>query len=108
MNDCCRWIAASWFVLFTGVVAIAPAAVAADKPTVPRTDRYGDPLPEGAIARLGTVRFRQYIIQAVAWSPDGRTLASTSFSLANDQPIRLWDVATGKEVRRMAGGSGDS
>ena len=59
----------------------------------PRTDLHGDPLPNGARARLGTIRFQTvgYPI-ALAVSPDGRTLA-----LAGGGIIRLLEVATGKE-----------
>ena len=48
-------------------------------------------LPEGALLRLGTMRFRHANgIQAAALSPDGKTLAT-----AGHKMIRLWDVATG-------------
>jgi len=64
----------------------------------PRTDRYGDPLPPRALARMGTVRFRHGDkVEVLALSPNGRTLAAAS----RDETVRLWDVATGKEVRRF-------
>jgi WD40 repeat protein len=73
---------------------------------VPRTDLHGDPLPDGAIARLGTLRFRQRSLHAVALSPDGMTIAADSKEKDDRQRLRLWDVTTGKEIRRMAGSSG--
>jgi WD40 repeat protein len=76
---------------------------AKDKPAPPpppakKADRYGDPLPFGAVARLGTVRFR-YDATCVAYSPDGKLLAAGGA----DNGIRLFDAASGKEVRRLAG-----
>jgi RNA polymerase sigma factor (sigma-70 family) len=62
----------------------------------PVVDRFGDPLPERAIARLGTVRFRaSELVCACAWSPDGKILA------AGDNTIRLFDAATGKPIRQL-------
>jgi WD40 repeat protein len=63
------------------------------------TDRYGDPLPEGARARLGTVRFRPGTpVVWVRFAPDGKTLLSIeSHGLA-----RLWETSTGKELFHFA------
>jgi RNA polymerase sigma factor (sigma-70 family) len=63
-----------------------------------RTDRYGDPLPEGAVARLGTVHLRHgSVVFAVALSGDGATLASGG----NDGIVHIWETKTGKEIRQF-------
>jgi RNA polymerase sigma factor (sigma-70 family) len=103
-------------VALAGGVALAARQRPADEPDPPRqevrqpqpperekatTDAHGDPLPEGALARLGTVRFRHGgPISGVAFAPDGRWLASSG---SDDQIVRLWDPVTGKELRRLTG-----
>src|SRR5262249_11765222 len=82
---------------------VQPASAGA-KPEKPeakeqaRRDLYGDPLPEGAISRIGTIRlwhgWQQY---PLIYAPDGRMLASCDSGNA----IRLWDAATGKEIRQI-------
>jgi RNA polymerase sigma factor (sigma-70 family) len=72
-------------------------AANADAPSVVegplRVDADGDPLPRGAILRLGSARFRpDDVILAMAYSPDGRTLVSAGRKAG----IRTWDAATGR------------
>jgi RNA polymerase sigma factor (sigma-70 family) len=68
----------------------------ADNKPAPRVDRDGDPLPEGAVARLGTRRFRTEFHQAseLTFAPDGKTIAVASM-------IGLWlfDATTGKQTK---------
>ncbi|MCI0377711.1 MAG: hypothetical protein L0215_08905 [Gemmataceae bacterium] len=68
----------------------------------PDVDRFGDPLPAGALARLGTERFRHWYPGYVVYSPDGKTLASITHlrypEFAEWQYAALWDAATGKKL----------
>jgi len=75
---------------FVGIVVLPAFGLAQT-----RTDLYGDPLPTGALTRLGTVRFRHPNgSDALAFTPDGRFVAGGS-------PVYLWDVATGKVARQF-------
>jgi WD40 repeat protein len=65
---------------------------------VPRLDFYGDPLPVGAIARLGTLRYRPGTSPgAFALSPDGKLIATGESGW-----LRLWDTASGAQIRASA------
>jgi RNA polymerase sigma factor (sigma-70 family) len=81
----------------------AKAAPESKKPAAPRvrTDRHGDPLPDGALARLGTVRWRHgFFVQALAYSPNGKMIAAVGAGRA----ITLWDAASGKEIHQFPNG----
>src|SRR5689334_19967349 len=67
------------------------AAVHAGEP--PKTDRFGDALPEGAILRLGTTRLRHARLCSLAFTADGRLV-----SFGGDYVARTWDVKTGKQL----------
>jgi RNA polymerase sigma factor (sigma-70 family) len=64
-----------------------------------QVDALGDPLPLGAVVRLGSMRLRGESSTSVAFSPDGKWLAAGGWG----KQVRLWDPATGKEGRILTG-----
>jgi len=91
----------------TALAAWLAAGAAEDKPAdskpdstteKPLADLHGDSVPPGAIARLGSIRFR-YSATSIAFSADGKMLAAGGA----DNHIRLIDPSTGKEIGRLAG-----
>lgn len=60
-------------------------------------DIHGDPLPAGAISRLGTYRFRHSNpLTSLVFSPDGKRLISADTM----GDVSVWDVNDGRETRR--------
>jgi RNA polymerase sigma factor (sigma-70 family) len=87
-------------ILSRGLPQGEPSPPTADSRTagpVPRADRHGDPLPEGAVARLGTVRFNHGDgLSALYFTPDGKTILSEG-----NGSLRFWDAVTGKELKHF-------
>ncbi len=61
-----------------------------------RTDHYGDPLPEGTIARMGSLRLRHAGLSDFVFLRGGETLISAGGSV-----LRFWDVPTGRLAREV-------
>jgi RNA polymerase sigma factor (sigma-70 family) len=61
-------------------------------------DRFGDPLPTGAIARLGTVRFR-----TSGWPHGGLGFLTDNKTVLANEPksILFWEATTGKLLREI-------
>lgn len=75
----------------------APSDGNTKAPDPPR-DIFGDPLPKGAIARLGTERFLQFSRDFVL-SSDGKTIA---ISDGGGESLTLMDAVTGRVLRYQA------
>src|SRR5262245_47706775 len=84
-------------LLLVGVYSFCVGAPPA-KPTA--TDRHGDALPEGAVARLGTARLRG-LCDSIRFSADGKRLVGVDGGWL----VRVWDAADGKllETRPLPG-----
>lgn len=68
------------------------------KMTLPRADRYGDPLPQGVLARLGTIRLRRgYEV----YSLSKRDSFLTVYREAESTALCRWHMSTGELLNRV-------
>jgi WD40 repeat protein len=78
-----------WHVLLVGLGVGAFQSVFAEPPV----DQSGDPLPAGALLRLGSVRFHPTSsVSDLAVSPDGKVVVSVG------NQLMAWDAETGKQL----------
>jgi WD40 repeat protein len=61
------------------------------------TDALGDPLPPGAVGRLGSARLHDFHVHSLAFSPDGKTLASGG----GTRGLCLWEFPSGKRLHSL-------
>jgi WD40 repeat protein len=91
-------------ILLSAAACAGPPAPPNSPPPVagPPVDLAGDPLPEGAVCRLGTRRFRVGgRVWAVAISKDGRTLYA-----GGGKSLLRWNLPDGKGRRSFNGHRG--
>jgi RNA polymerase sigma factor (sigma-70 family) len=81
-------------------VAASGTAPSDEKPEgadATRTDSYGDALPQGAVVRMGTTRWR-HVTGPALFTVDGKSFFTSG---------TLWDAATGKPLRRFRDEQGE-
>ncbi len=92
-------------LIFAVVLSGPPVAWPADKgsPTQAAKDAFGDPLPTGAIARLGSLR-RLSSVFDVSFSPDSKLFALAGEEASTGEGnrlilgpgLRVWDLPSGR------------
>src|SRR5262249_7689337 len=74
-----------------GLIAVArspaPQPPPAKPPAAQRVDRFGDPLPDGAIMRLGTLGFRVPDVAGIGFRPTGELVA-----LTHHMTLHVWSA----------------
>ncbi|HZY83905.1 MAG TPA: sigma-70 family RNA polymerase sigma factor, partial [Gemmataceae bacterium] len=80
-----------------------PSRAASPAPVVRATDVLGDPLPAGALARLGTRRLCGSMSPTwLGFSPDGTKVALLDLSV-----LIVWNAATGRQLLHRGNGYND-
>jgi WD40 repeat protein len=88
------------FILVGLLLLFGDSTARAQKP--PRTDRVGDPLPTGVLARIGSIRLNcNDGVGAATFAPDGKSLAVIGV-YAREKQLWLFDAASGKTMRRLS------
>src|SRR4051812_696710 len=101
-----RLCAATYFICVACLLVVGAKPSVADeglaKAATPKLDQLGDPLPDGALFRFGTQRFRPPSgVDELALSPDEKVVVTQGNELI------AWDTATGKELWRSNGVEGN-
>jgi WD40 repeat protein len=96
------------FVVLTALAALltfgVPPATSQPQPAdaKPRLDSFGDPLPEAALARIGTTRFRHRGMELLGFTPDGKAVI-----YHGNGSLRYLDAAKGTEIKTVHFAEGD-
>lgn len=91
-RDCCSFALIACLGLLS-LVSCADTSAPAPLPKV----LFDDPLPQGAIARLGTTRLRcDQLINSLAVAPNTEFIVTASADV-----IQIWDSKTGKEQSKF-------
>lgn len=97
-----RWrLYVRWAILAISAVGPAMAGrLSADEPLA-GTDLYGDPLPTGAVVRLGTIRYRTPAkVSGLGFTDDNQSL----IFISGRGEVTVVDPATGRTVRTFRSG----
>ena len=94
-----RYLQVLFYVFALFDAAISCNSSAAEQPSG-RNDLYGDPLPPGVVARLGTIRFRNAVSE-FKLSPDGTTLAV--YPSGWSALVQVCDAKTGRILYTVRG-----
>jgi WD40 repeat protein len=85
-------------------LAAVASAENAEPAAAPRVDLYGDPLPDGALAHMGSARLRHAGLTSHAFLDGGKQIVTAG----SDGVLRFWDTASGRQLREVPLlGSGD-
>ena len=72
----------------------------------PRTDAFGDPLPDGAVARLGSTRWKGDQFNGLVFSADGKRAAAFGKEPTDNQTVwdvYVWECPSGRLLKRFKG-----
>ncbi|HYV37987.1 MAG TPA: WD40 repeat domain-containing protein, partial [Gemmataceae bacterium] len=90
-------------IITVALMALDNAAAQPAQPAKARVDQFGDPLPDGGLARIGSTRYRHGGMDLLAFTPDGKSLI-----FHGGGAIRLMEVASGKQGKSVAIGDNES
>jgi RNA polymerase sigma factor (sigma-70 family) len=86
-----------------GLAKDVPPVAKADEPKA-GVDRFGDPLPDGAVRRFGTLRFRHESVAALAFTPDDKRLVAG----VGREPLAVFDPADGRKQAEVGAQSANN